>query len=187
MVLAGHFKPLGYLMTILNDSPVDPQHEAVSGGLLQPLRDVVSTDDFTPRLLALISNALVWRESSLLRREFNLGTNDWRVISALAISPGATATYVSDFLILNKAVVSKAVTTLIARDLVVSTDGKRGSRHLYLTPAGGEMHDKMMPISLKGEEIILSDLSSVEILQLNGLLTRLLNKTPDLSAVSDED
>jgi DNA-binding MarR family transcriptional regulator len=174
-------------MTNMTDPILEPPADAVPGGILEPLDNVLATDDFTPRLLALISNALVWRESSLLRREFNLGTNDWRVISALAVCPGATATYVSDFLILNKAVVSKAVTTLIARDLVVSTGGPRGSRHLYLTPAGGVMHDKMMPISLKGEEIILSDLNSDEIHQLNGLLARLLSKTPDLSAVSDAE
>jgi DNA-binding MarR family transcriptional regulator len=150
-----------------------------------PLSDVVPSDDFTPRLLALISNALVWRESSLLRREFDLGTNDWRVISALAISPGATATYVSDFVAMNKAVVSKAVTTLIARNLIVPTDGPRGSRPLYLTQAGAEMHDLMKPISMRGEEIIHGDLSADEVVMLRSLLRRLLLKTPDLSTLTD--
>jgi DNA-binding MarR family transcriptional regulator len=172
-------------MTTVNNTSDSSLDDAVVGGIVEPLHDVVSTDDFTPRLLALISNALVWRESFLLRSEFDLGTNDWRVISALAVTPGATATYVSDFVAMNKAVVSKAVNTLIARHLIVSTDGARGSRHLYLTEAGAEMHDKMMPISLKGEEIILSDLTDAEVTQLNSLLTRLLLKTPDLSTVTE--
>ena len=172
-------------MTNLADSPLSSPDGEVIGGVLEPLKDVVSTDDFTPRLLALISNALVWRESYLLRQEFDLGTNDWRVISALAVTPGATATYVSEFVAMNKAVVSKAVTTLISRNLVVSTGGARGSRHLYLTASGVEMHDKMKPISLRGEEIILSDLSTEEIGQLNSLLTRLLLKTPALSTVEE--
>ena len=171
-------------MKNLTDTPVDPTGNSM-GALLAPLSDVVSTDDFTPRLLALISNALVWRESFLLRREFDLGTNDWRVLSALAVSPGATATYVSNFVGMNKAVVSKAVSTLIARNMIVATDGPRGSRPLYLTRAGVEMHDKMMPISLKGEEIILSDLNPHEILQLNSLLARLLAKTPALSTAAE--
>ncbi|MBK5237711.1 MAG: winged helix-turn-helix transcriptional regulator [Actinomycetales bacterium] len=171
-------------MKNLTDTPVSPTGNSM-GALLAPLSDVVSTDDFTPRLLALISNALVWRESFLLRREFDLGTNDWRVISALAVSPGATATYVSSFVGMNKAVVSKAVSTLIARNMIVATDGPRGSRPLHLTSAGAEMHDKMKPISLKGEEIVLSDLSADEVVQLNALLTRLLLKTPDLSTVTE--
>lgn len=155
------------------------------GVVLHPLSDVIDSDSFTPRLLALVSNALVWRESLLLRREFNLGTNDWRVLSALAIRPGAAATDIADFVGMNKAVVSKATSTLIARDLIVPAEGPRGSRPLYLTRAGAEMHDLMKPISLKGEEIILSDLSDEEITQLKSLLARLLLKTPELSSVAD--
>jgi hypothetical protein len=51
---------------------------------------------------------------------------------------------------MNKAVVSKSVNTLIARELIVPADGKRGSRHLYLTRAGAQMHDRMKPISMQG-------------------------------------
>jgi DNA-binding MarR family transcriptional regulator len=147
----------------------------------EPLNDVIDSDRFTPRLLALVSNALVWRESTLLRGAFNLGTNDWRVISTLGIRPGSTSTEVAFFAAMNKAAVSKATNTLIARHLIVGDAGKRGSRHLYLTRAGAEMHNLMKPISLAGEEIILGDLSEDEIAQLRGLLARLLLKTPDLS------
>ena len=89
-----------------------------------PLDDVIDSENFTPRLLALLSNALVWRESRLLRRAFNLGTNDWRVISALSIRPGATSSDISEFVAMNKAVVSKSVNTLIARELIVPADGR---------------------------------------------------------------
>ena len=152
--------------------------------IMEPLSDVIESDSFTPRLLALVSNALVWRESLLLRREFTLGTNDWRVISALAIRPGAASTEIADFVGMNKAIVSKATNTLIARELIVPAEGPRGSWPLYLTRAGAEMHDLMKPISLKGEEIILSDLSNDEIAQLKALLARLLLKTPELSSVA---
>jgi len=150
-----------------------------------PLNDVIDSENFTPRLLALLSNALVWRESRLLRQAFNLGTNDWRVISALSIRPGATSSDISEFVAMNKAVVSKSVNTLIARELIVPADGARGSRHLYLTRAGADMHDRMKPISLEGQEIVLADLSPEEVRQLNALLTRLLQKTPDLSRAAD--
>ena len=150
-----------------------------------PLPDVIDTDAFTPRLLHLISNALVWRESRMLRNAFNLGTNDWRVISALSIRPGATSTDISEFVAMNKAIVSKSVNTLIARELIVPADGKRGSRHLYLTRAGADMHDRMKPLSLQGQEIVLSDLTEDEVAQLNALLHRLLQKTPALSGPSE--
>ena len=154
--------------------------------ITMPLDDVIDSDSFTPRLLHLISNALVWRESRMLRNAFNLGTNDWRVISALSIRPGATSTEISEFVAMNKAIVSKSVNTLIARELIVPADGKRGSRHLYLTRAGADMHDRMKPLSLQGQEIVLSDLSDDEVKQLNALLWRLLQKTPELSGPADE-
>ena len=87
---------------------------------------------------------------------------------------------------MNKAVVSKAVNTLIDRKLIAGSDGPRGSRHLYLTPQGAQMHDKMMPISLSGEEIILSRLSEREQAQLRKLLTKMMLEIPDLSPTSVE-
>lgn len=158
-------------------SPADLTSDAIT----RPLDDVIDSDAFIPRLLALLSNALVWRESMLLRREFSLGTNDWRVLSALGVRPGSSATDVSDFLVMNKAVVSKAVNVLISRSLIASTDGPRGSRHLFLTPAGVNMHNQMLPISLAGEDILLSQLSAEEVAALRVLLGKLMGQIPRLA------
>lgn len=152
-----------------------------------PLLDAVDPENFTPRLLALLSNALVWRESRELRRRFRLGTNDWRVISALATRPGASATEVSDFLVVNKAVISKSVSTLLKRDLLLLTDGPRGSRPMYLTPTGVEMHDAMLPISMRGQEIILADLSRDDIDRLNQLLRCMLDKAREEQTLESEE
>lgn len=137
-------------------------------------------------MLALLSNALVWRESNELRRRFGLGTNDWRVISALAFRPGSSATEVSEFVGVNKAVVSKSVNTLVARDLIVLMDGPRGSRPMYLTDAGAEMHDGMLPISMRGQEMILAHLTPEEITRLNELLRRMLEDARELQVLENE-
>lgn len=144
--------------------------------VMESLAETIDPDGFTPRLLALLSNALVWRESNELRRRYGLGTNDWRVVSAIALRPGIAATEVSDFLAVNKAVVSKSVNTLTTRGLVVLLDGPRGSRPMYLTHAGAEMHDLMLPISLRGQEIILSGMDDAEIEDFNRLLRLMLEK-----------
>ena len=166
-------------------SAVGPTYVHADEIITEALNDVIDSDNFTPRLLHLISNALVWRESRLLRQAFNLGTNDWRVIAALSVRPGATSMQISEFVAMNKAVVSKSVNTLIARGLVVPADGPRGSRPLFLTRAGADMHDQMKPISLEGQEIVLSGLSADEVAQLNALLIRLLQRTPELSSAAD--
>ncbi len=154
--------------------------------ILEPLGDFVDPTNFTPRLLALLSNALVWRESHELRKAFGLGTSEWRVISALATRPGWSATDVSAFLGMNKALISKSVNTLVERDLVVRLDGPRGLRRLYLTPDGADMHHAMRPISMRGEEIIHAGLSPAEIDQLNMLLRRLLERLPELQSTRED-
>jgi len=154
--------------------------------ITEPLRETLDPENFTPRLLALLSNALVWRESHELRRRYGLGTNDWRVISALAFRPGQAATDVSVFIGVNKAVVSKSVNTLTGRGLIVLLDGPRGSRPMYLTRAGAEMHDLMLPVSLRGQEIILAHLSPADIEDLNVLLRRMLDETRELQTLESE-
>lgn len=147
-----------------------------------PLPTVIDSDNFTPRLLALLSNSLVWRESRALRARFGLGTNDWRVISAVSVRPGATAAEISEFVAMNKAIVSKSVSVLTERGLLVQSDGSGRSRQLYLTQEGATMHDAMLPISLRGQEIILEGLSDGDIARLNELLRNLLARARELQA-----
>jgi DNA-binding MarR family transcriptional regulator len=161
--------------------------ELPPNAIAEPLPGVIDSNDFTPRLLSLLSNSLVWRESSILRARFGLGTNDWRVISALAIRPGAMASEISEFLAMNKAIISKSVGVLTDRRLIVQVEDTGRSRQLFLTPEGAKMHDAMLPISLRGQEIILGDLSDEEVTQLNQLLRRLLARTPELQVVGSLD
>lgn len=165
----------------MTDVNVSAHAEAASrgvpeGAITEPLDDVISPDLFVPRLVALLSNALVWRESHELRRSVGLGTNDWRVLSALAVRPGQPSSDVSEFLTVNKAVVSKSVNTLLDRGLVVVGDGPRGSRPLYLNEAGAEMHARMKPVSTSGEEIILDGLAPDEVRALTETLQGMLDR-----------
>jgi len=152
-------------------------HEPEAADIVtEPLPNALDPNNFTPRLLALVSNSLVRQESSRLREEFGLGTNDWRVISAVATRPGSSATEVSEFLSLNKALISGSVSGLVARQLIVLRDGPRGSRPMYLTRAGAEMHDAMLPISLRGQDIILQGLAPEVVKGLNLLLQDMLDR-----------
>lgn len=158
-----------------------PRHRRTIGPepVVEPLAETIDPETFTPRLLALLSNALVWRESQQLRHHFGLGTNEWRVISALALRPGSSATAVCEFLGMNKAIVSRSANILGERGLIALDDGPRGSRPMFLTSAGAAMHDAMMPISLEGQAIVLSDLTAQEVSILNDLLQRMLKRTRD--------
>ncbi|MBU4464765.1 MAG: hypothetical protein KKH75_02850, partial [Actinobacteria bacterium] len=66
------------------------------------------------------------------------------------------------------------------------SDGPRGSRPMYLTRAGAEMHDLMLPISLRGQEIVLSHLAAEDITRLNDLLLGMLEETRALMTLESE-
>lgn len=170
----------------MTDTPAADGAESDFDLVTEPIPNSIDPDHFTPRLLALLSNALVWRESHELRRRFGLGTNDWRVISSLGLRPGMSATEIADFAAMNKAVVSKSVSVLTERRLIVLLEGPRGSRPMYLTRAGAEMHDLMLPISLRGQEIMLSHLAPQDITQLNDLLLAMLQETRALMTLESE-
>jgi DNA-binding MarR family transcriptional regulator len=161
--------------------------ELPPNAISEPVPDVIDSNDFTPRLISLLSNSLVWRESRILRARFGLGTNDWRVLSVLAIRPGVTASEISEFVAMNKAIISKSVGVLTARRLIVQVEDTGRSRQLFLTPEGVEMHDAMLPVSMRGQEIILADLTAEEVVQLNQLLRRLLARAPELHAQDSPD
>ncbi|PWJ54394.1 DNA-binding transcriptional regulator, MarR family [Quadrisphaera granulorum] len=166
-------------------------HEWPNGGraaediVTEPLSTRIDLEEFTPRLVYLVSNALVWQESHEMRRRFGLGTNDWRVISALGWRPGLSATEVTRFLGVNKAVVSKSVAVLVDRALVALLQGPRGSRPMYLTRAGAEMHDQMVPVSHRGHELITTGLEPEQVTRLNELLREMLGQLRGQSVEGD--
>lgn len=157
-----------------------PESEIPSGAIAFPLPRVIDSENFTPRLLALLSNSLVWRESRALRARFGLGTNEWRVIAAIAVNPGMNASEISEFLVLNKAIVSKSVSVLTDSGLILQADVAGRARPLYLTQTGAETHDAMLPISLRGQDVILEGLTPEQVDQFNALLRTLLAKARDL-------
>jgi DNA-binding MarR family transcriptional regulator len=145
----------------------------------------VGRDDYAPAYLSLISNALSWGGSRLFLRRFGVGINEWRVLSAVVNAPGSTATSVGEVLGLNKSVVSRSIQLLQTRDLVTidTADGRRG---LWLTQVGHELHDRLMVIALKREEILLSGFSQEEKVQLLALLRRMYDNVPAMNAYDPE-
>lgn len=150
------------------------------GAITDRLPETIQRDVYTPALLGLLNNLLVWGGSRVFRSVHGVGTNEWRILSALGNHPGATAAELCDVLGLNKSIASTSVNLLLERGLVVPVDGPRGSRYLYLTPEGADVHDDFMPIALRRQAILTSALSDEEVAQLNSLLVRMLDSSSSL-------
>ncbi|MEY4015013.1 MAG: hypothetical protein RIS46_9 [Actinomycetota bacterium] len=149
--------------------------------IVEPLPHTIVRDDFTPALISLIATAQVFGSSRIYNQLFGLGANDWKLISALSNDPGATATEVCARLGMNKSIASRSVSNLLPRKLI-TIDGSGPTKKLFLTKAGAEMHDKIMPIALERARILEKDLSAEEIVQLKAMLVRMLDSFETLQA-----
>lgn len=155
-------------------------HAAERGLLTGRLADTIDRDTFSPALLGLLNNVLVWGGSRVLTRLHGVGTNEWRVVSALGNYPGATARELCVVLGINKSIASKSVNSLVEAGYVGQVDGRRGSRHLFLTDAGAALHDELMVIVRERVSILQHRLDAAEVTELNRLLRKMLDSADDL-------
>ena len=147
--------------------------EAVSAPLLEaPVLDMAR---YVPALLIHISNKMSNGANATYRRLFGVGVTDWRVLSQLAIEPGASASRIAEVVGFDKAIISRVVASLREADLVrVDGDGADSRRHsISLTAKGRRMHDRIIKVALERERLLLSGLSPREVDQLCNLLGRL--------------
>lgn len=161
--------------------------QAAAAGFVTRTPDgTIIRDDYTPALIGLVSNMLVWGGSRIFRELHDVGTNEWRILSAVANHPGATARDLIEVLGMNKSIASRSVNGLLDAGLLASLAGSRGSRHLFLTPRGLEVHDDLYRVAMRREMVLHSSLSADEVATLNELLLRLLDSADGLQALERE-
>ena len=132
----------------------------------------LKTNQYAPAYLALVSNAMSWGTSTLLRESFGIGLNDWRVIAALAMRPGLTSGGLSQLLGLTKSVVSRS-TTYLTEEGLIGSDESNGNRRLYLTEQGLDLYNRVLPAALQRQEMLLTGFTPEERTELMGYLLRM--------------
>jgi len=127
---------------------------------------------YAPYFLSVINNSLSWGASQLYLRLFDIGLNEWRILSALRNEPGIQALRVGEMVAMNKSVVSRSTRRLEELGLAVARLD-RSRRLLWLTPAGAEMHDKIIAIALEREAALLDGFDAGELDTLFSMLERM--------------
>jgi len=113
------------------------------------------------RLAAEVSSAL----SVEYRERYGLDIPEWRVLATLGFRNDAcSAQYISHCTRTHKSTVSRAVTALMARQLIERIENTHDRREfkLRLTRKGAAMYQKLIPRLLRREQEILSCLSAQE-------------------------
>jgi len=113
------------------------------------------------RLAAEVSNALAGE----YRARYGLDIPEWRVLATLGFRNDAcSAQYISDCTRTHKSTISRAVTALLARQVVERVENAQDRREfrLRLTRKGRALYEELIPRLLRKEQEILSCLTVAE-------------------------
>lgn len=132
-------------------------------------------DNYVPALLNFLSNKLAATASKEYKKRFGVGVLEWRMLSMLAVEDHITANRICQVIGLDKGGVSRSLHKLQQSEHVKfevdPTDARR--QVVSLTAKGWKLHDQILTVALKREQILLGGLSQEEIKTLIGLLRHL--------------
>lgn len=148
-----------------------------------PLPRTAAGRTSTPYYLVTIGNAISWGSAREYLHRFGIGVNEWRVMAHIANDPGCTGAGISSFLRIDKSVVSRSLKSLAEKGLV-GVDPRDSMRRVYLTELGVALHDDILPIALRREDILLNGLDSEE---RDKLIEMLRKMHANLSAMNEFD
>jgi len=130
---------------------------------------------FLPFRLSVLSNAISQRIAELYDREFGLSVWQWRAMAVTADTPGISATEIGQRTQMDKVAVSRAVAGLMEVGYLErrpSTDDARRSL-LFLTRAGRDVYELIVPLALSEEDRLVSTLTPKEQAELARLMEKL--------------
>ena len=125
----------------------------------------ISLEDFWPYQAVVLADQISRYTLSVVRTEAELNLSQWRVLAAIAEEPGRTAAQVTAITPMDKTIVSRAVSSLLALELVTkisdSSDKRRSSLSvtangktiyenvclLYTSPSPRDLSTSRMPSS----------------------------------------
>lgn len=148
-------------MSVINTAT--SSEETPTGRLIKErLPRTAAGTESTPYYLVTIGNAISWGSAREYLHRFGIGVNEWRVLAHVAYEPGCTAAAVSRFLRIDKGVTSRSLKSLMEKDLVGVELATDGTRALYLTGQGATLHNEVLPIAIRREQILLKGLDDEE-------------------------
>jgi DNA-binding MarR family transcriptional regulator len=137
---------------------------------------------FLPYRLTKLSGFISRNLGNIYSERFNLTIPEWRIIALLGSEDGLTAQIIGIRASLDKVRISRAVDRLVKSGRVKKQthETDRRSSLLYLTKAGRELLEEIVPLAQDYEDRLLKDFSAEEIEILDRFLNRLDSKAESL-------
>jgi DNA-binding MarR family transcriptional regulator len=152
--------------------------EEISQGRLQ---------NFVAYRVNIVANAIFRSTSRYFLEELDLRTPEVWVMTAIGNFQPMSASEVSENMSIDKAQVSRALTSLMERGYVVRVPdpGDNRRKMLRLTNDGVDIYQRILEISETRQNRLLSSFSESEQAQLMGFLDRLRDNAEHLSEMLD--
>lgn len=140
-------------------------------------------ENFLPYRLSLLSNTVSEGIATTYRNNHGLSVTEWRVLAILGRFPGLTASAIMERGAMDKVAVSRAVTKLDEKGLVIRAAQEQDRRcvTLKLTRPGMRLFNAVIPGAMDYERRLLESLNSAERATLDALLGRLQQQARKLS------
>ena len=140
--------------------------------------------DFPLLRLVLIAKAIDRLNQRSMTEQADLTMAEWRVLSRLAPSDGATVREVAELAWSDRAEVSRAAAALEQRKLVGRRDNPRDGRApiLFCTEAGQAEYERVIPLRTAHYESLICTLDTAERTELDRLLGKVMMRVATVAA-----
>ena len=154
-----------------------------------PARPLLDLERYVPALLTFLANKLSKSATATYEREFGVNVTEWRILSLLALEPGATAARICTVIGFDKGPVSRTLAAMQAADILTTRDDPADARRrkVFLTRTGDALHDRIIAVALDREARLLACLDAQERETLTGLLNRLHANLPAVTGEGHGD
>jgi len=143
---------------------------------------------YVPAHITYIANKISSGATAIYLPRFGVGITEWRIMALLAREAWVTPKRVSDSTGLDKGAVSRSIHSMHVAGIVdVRPDQyDRRSQILALSAKGLRLHDRMVKLALKREQILLGGFSEKERSLLVQFLARIESQVPAANSVAED-
>jgi DNA-binding MarR family transcriptional regulator len=134
-------------------------------------------ENFLPYRLSVLTNTVSQGIARSYRDRHDITVTEWRVMAVLGRYAGLTASEVVERTAMDKVAISRAVNSLVAKDLLERKTDRddRRRRRLYVSHARGrQVLEEIVPQARECERLLLQSLSAEEIETLERTMDALL-------------
>ena len=128
-----------------------------------------------PYRLSILSNRVSGRIAETYGDKFAISVTEWRIMAVLGEYPGISADEVSNKTQIEKSILSRAISKLLNRHLLIREIDPADKRRsmLQLSETGQSVYDEIVPIAYAMEKELLDCFSRKEIETFSNLVDRL--------------